>query len=412
MKVAYVLSRYPTLTETFIRAELQALLLAGVDLHIYPLRGDQNTAWIIKSLSDGGVSEHVRRFGFALLPANIMCTLGLALSDWGRFYRAVQLFWRTRPAGWRAGVKALFILPKACRIAVHMREWGGEHVHAHFANLPAAAAAFIGNLLEIPFSFTAHAFDIYGRDATSLNRLTTAAYFAVTISQRNRAYLAEGMNKDVAARIHVIHCGVDKSWFTGTGPADGPFVAIGRLVPKKGFHVLVEAMELLTQRGIDARCEIIGDGEQRRELERSIALRGLKDRVVLLGPLPPEKVRERLARARAFVLPCHKAPDGDMDGIPVSLMEAMAMQKLVVSTAVSGIMELVTNEQTGLLVPEKDPQALADTLESLLAGRIDAAAIGQRACAVVAAEFDSHRNAHSLLQLMTQHMNTGDSNGM
>jgi colanic acid/amylovoran biosynthesis glycosyltransferase len=401
VRIAYVLSRYPVLTETFIREELLTMLGDGVDLRVYPLRGPQDTAWVIADQPDGGISERVRRFGFALSPANLAALVREALRAPGRFAAAARLLLRVSPGGAAGAAKALFLLPKLCRIAGDLRGFGPCHVHAHFANLPAAGAAFLGRLLPAPCSFTSHAFDIYGRDRASLDRLATAVDFVVTISERNRAHHRAGLPASRQDRVHLVHCGVDTDDFA-PAPAtpDGPFLAVGRLVPKKGFHLLVRALATLRDQGLDRRCVIIGEGEQRGELAALIAELGLGDRVTLAGPLPPAAVREALTGAAAFVLPCIETPGGDVDGIPVSLMEAMAMRKVVVTTAISGIGELVTDGVDGLLLPPGDVAALASALARLAGGEVDTAALGERARARVEAGFDRRRNARRLQALV------------
>lgn len=400
MRIAYVLSRYPVLTETFIRDELATMLADGIDLRVYPLRGPQDTAWVIADQPDGGISNHVRRFGFALSPGNLAACLRELVRDPVRYTTACGVLFRCAPSGPAGFAKALFLLPKLCRIAGNLRSWGPAHVHAHFANLPAAAAAFLGALLGLPCSFTSHAFDIYGRDRASLGRLLAAVDFAVTISERNRAYQVQLSAPAVHPRIHVVHCGVDTDNFAPAPAADGPFLAVGRLVPKKGFDVLVRSVAALREGGLDARCDIIGEGPQRPELEALIADLGVADRVRLLGPQPPQAVREALVHARALVLPCIEAPDGDVDGIPVSLMEAMSMEKVVVTSGISGIGELVVDRRNGLLVPSGDPSALASVLGSLLRGEVNGMAMGRQARDTVLAGFDCRKNARRLQGLV------------
>jgi len=400
VKIAYVLSRYPVLTETFIKVELQTMLEDRQELRVYPLRGAQNTAWVIENLPDGGIGENVRRFGFALSPGNLAALVREAAASPRRFLGAVRTFLAVTPAGAAGKAKALFILPKACRIAGDVRGWGADHVHAHFANLPAAVAVFVARLAGITCSYTSHAFDIYGRDAGSLARLTAEADFVATISERNRSHYREILPGDGIDKVKIVHCGIDLNEFQGVGPATGPLVAVGRLVPKKGFDVLVRAVGILKERGEAVRCLIIGEGEQRAELAELIARHGLEAHVELAGPRPPEDVRAALASAAAFVLPCVQAPDGDVDGIPVSLMEAMAMEKVVVTTPISGITELVTDGVDGLLVPQCDPVALAEALAPRLHGGADAEAMGRRARLKIQAEFDSRANARLLRRTM------------
>ncbi len=411
MKVAYILSRYPVLTETFIKVELQTILGDGIDLRVYPLRGAQDTAWVIDSQPDGGIGDRVRRFGFSFSARNLGAMLAEAFASPRLFAGGTKLFLKASPGGFLGVAKALFILPKACRIVRDIRRWAPDHVHAHFANLPATVAAFTGHLLGISCSYTSHAFDIYGRDEASLKQLTEVVDFVATISERNRAFYGSVVSPEAAAKVQIVHCGVDLQSFAAVGPGDGPLVSVGRLVPKKGFRYLVEAIAELANRGIAARCKIIGEGEQRQELADLISHHNLDDQIELAGPQPPEVVREALAQSAAFVLPCVEAADGDVDGIPVSLMEAMAMEKVVLTTDISGIAELVTDGEDGLLVKQRNSIALADALAPLLTGEFDAARIGQRARVEVAAEFDCRTNARRLVSFMQDPATDGKGEG-
>ena len=400
MKIAYVLSRYPTLTETFIKEELLTMVMDGVELRVYPLRGPQDTAWVIDKEPDGGISDCVRRFGLAIAPANLGAALLEFMRSPLRFLRAANMIVRVSPSGPVGMAKALFLLPKACRITRDIRAWGACHVHAQFANMPGAVGAFIGHLLPATCSVTAHAFDIYGRDRTSLGRLGRAVDFFVTISEKNREFLTAGPVPVPSDRVHVVHCGVDLDAFPATEQVQGPLLAVGRLVPKKGFDLLVRAIAELRARNVPARCRIIGEGEEREALAQLIADLSVGDLVELLGPLPPTEVRKELARASAFVLPCVHAPGGDVDGIPVSLMEAMSMGRIVVTSDVSGIRELVTDGQDGVVLPQGDVGALADAIERLVTGEMDAASMGRHARATIEAGFDCRANARRLQSLI------------
>jgi glycosyltransferase involved in cell wall biosynthesis len=176
-------------------------------------------------------------------------------------------------------------------------------------------------------------------------------------------------------------------------------ISIGQLWERKGLRYLVEACGVLRDRGADFRCEIVGDGPLRAELEALIQELDLADRVLLTGPQPFPEVVRRYRRASVFVLPCIVTDEGDRDGIPNVILEAMASRLPVVSTAVSGIPEVIHDGETGLVVPQRDPAAIADAVQRLAADPGLAAAIGERANALVRAEFDPDRNVGRLLEL-------------
>jgi glycosyltransferase involved in cell wall biosynthesis len=223
----------------------------------------------------------------------------------------------------------------------------------------------------------------------------------VTISRFNVEWLATRATPRARDRLQVIHCGVDLSTlpFRADGREAGLIVAVGRLDAIKGFDVLIDAMGELARQGRSVRCRIIGEGPLKPQMEAAIARQGLGQMVQLVGALPQAEVRAALYGASIFALPSVVTVTGDRDGIPVSLMEAMAAGTPSVSTRVSGIPELIEHGTEGLLVPERDPAALAQALARLL----DDPAFGQRvaiaARAKVEREFDAASEARKLLEL-------------
>jgi glycosyltransferase involved in cell wall biosynthesis len=212
--------------------------------------------------------------------------------------------------------------------------------------------------------------------------------------------------REAEDRIHVLHCGVDLGKFAprnGTAPDGGGeppvFLAVGRLVPKKGYGYLVEAARILEDRRVPFEVRIIGGGPDQEALAGNIGRLGLVNRVKLEGSMPQEKLLPILRDADGFVLPCVLAKDGDQDGIPVSLMEAMAFGIPCVSTSISGIPELIESGKEGLLVPEKDPRALADALEILARDRDLRERLGRAARRKVEAAFTLEGLARELDRL-------------
>jgi glycosyltransferase involved in cell wall biosynthesis len=254
-------------------------------------------------------------------------------------------------------------------------------------------------LTGLSYSVTTHAFDIFLPNAHRTENLRRASH-VVTISEFNRRHLA---TIGVAKEIALIPCGLDLSQFApGERHQRGypTIAAVGRLDPIKGFLVLIDACALLTQRGVEFKCDIIGDGPQRSELAARIARHGLNDRVRLLGALEQQQVRTRVAAARVFTLPCIRLPNGDQDGIPVSLMEAMALRVPVVTTPVSGIPELVKDGLSGVLVRPGDPEALAAGILRVLTDDALADAIGAGGRSVVEDRHDINAIAAELASLI------------
>jgi glycosyltransferase involved in cell wall biosynthesis len=284
-----------------------------------------------------------------------------------------------------------------------LRRAGIDHVHAHFAT----AAARLANLAHLmggpPYSVTAHAKDIYHRRARPrrLRQKLGDAEFVATVSNANRSHLTAVL-RDLG-RIELVPNSVDLGRL---GAPNGEIrrpdlvLAVARLVEKKGLEDLVEACRLLEARGTPVRLEIVGDGPLRARLERAAA-RGDVD-VTFHGPLPQERVLPLYRRAAVVCLPCVVVSTGDRDGLPTSLLEAMALGAPVVSTPVGGIAELVVHEETGLLVPEHDPEALAAALGRLLGDRALATALAERARLHVEAHYSLERSVTELRALFSE----------
>ncbi|WP_460890901.1 glycosyltransferase family 4 protein, partial [Ramlibacter alkalitolerans] len=304
-------------------------------------------------------------------------------------------------AGWRDFVRAGWL-------AAQLRDDGVRHLHVHFISAPADIAQLAAHIAGIPFSISAHAKDIYLSRPLDLRRKLQAARFTVTCTEANRATLAAIAPQ---APVRLMYHGIDREVFhpsrrTGAPAQEAPLiVAVGRLRAKKGLDTLIDACRLLHERGERVRCEIVGYGEEHDALARHIASAGLADHVRLAGKLPRDQVLECYARAAVFVQPSRIAADGDRDGIPNVLLEAMAMGLPVVASRVSGIPELVQDGVNGLLVEPDAAPALANAISQLLRQPQQAAAFGERARATVAGAFDNDVNLGTLVGLLaTSHV--------
>jgi glycosyltransferase involved in cell wall biosynthesis len=263
-------------------------------------------------------------------------------------------------------------------------------------------ALVAGRLLGIPYSVTAHARDIYVRPVLLRAKLLEAK-FVCTCTDYNRVCLSQTMGEELNDRLHLVYHGLDLDDFTPPAPrlqSHLPVIlSVGRLTEKKGFVYLIHACRLLKNREYSFQCHIVGEGPLRRELENLVTEFGLQDTVALCGAVPHTKVIEEYRQAALFVLPCIMASDGDRDGIPNVLIEAMAMELPVVSTCHSGIPELVQAGKNGILVPPGDTEALAGALAELL-DRLDLRqALGQRGRQTVLENFDVERNVRRMFDL-------------
>jgi colanic acid/amylovoran biosynthesis glycosyltransferase len=394
-RLGYVLKRFPRISETFVAAELIEL----------ERQGERVTVFAISRPDESFVHAFLDE-----LRALVVYLPHRPLGEPLRTARALAGVLRASPQGWlRAALAALSTprqilawrrLLQATVLREELTRAGIEHVHAHFAT----AAARLANLAHLmdgpPYSVTAHAKDIYHRRACPrrLREKLGDAAFVATVSEANHAHLTAVMGD--RGRVEVVPNSADLRRLgspNGVPRRHGLVLAVARLVEKKGLEYLIEACGLLAARGTAARLAIVGDGPLRARLER------LSDRVaadvVFHGALPQEQVLPLYRRAAVVCLPCVVVSTGDRDGLPTSLLEAMALGAPVVSTRVGGIGELVRHEETGLLVPERDPEALADALERLLTDRSLAAALAGAGREHVEAHFSLERSVFELRAL-------------
>jgi colanic acid/amylovoran biosynthesis glycosyltransferase len=398
LKVAYIMSRFPKISETFVLYEMLALQQQGVGVEVFPLIDEHATV----------IHEEAKPF-VARAHYQPVLSWPILKAQW-HFLRTkpiayLGLWWEVLRGAWGSAnylIGGLGILPKAACFAFEMRALGVTHIHAHFANHPTVAALAAHRLTGIPFSFTAHAHDLYV-DRHMLEQKVRAAAFVVAISQYNKELIVKHCGEDVRDKVVVIHCGVDTSLFRPRRKSAGrPFtiVCVGALEEKKGQTYLVEACRLLKERNLDFVCDLIGQGQTRLALEQQIARAGLADQVRLAGGRPRHEVLRILEQADAVALPSIQTKSGKMEGIPVALMEPMACEVPVVSTRISGIPELVEDGQTGLLVPPQDPAALADALERLARDPELGRRLGRAGRAKVLREFELTDNATKLTNMM------------
>jgi glycosyltransferase involved in cell wall biosynthesis len=398
--VAYVVSRFPQISETFILNEILELERSGVRVEVFSLLRDRT------EVRHPEAEDLVRRCVYA-------SSSPLALT-------AAQVHWLLRRpraylhAWWRAlrgnagSMKFLSRAPMAAAsgalFALEAERRGVRHIHAHYAT-HTALAAYVAHLLTgLPYSFTAHAHDIYV-DRSMLEEKLRGAQFVVAISEYNRRLLAGLYGEDAGGRVSVVHCGIDTAVFSPRAqPEPGRalrILCVASLQDYKGHPYLIEACALLRDRDVPFRLTLVGDGEDRPAIERQIADLGLGDTVDVLGPQPRERVAELLAGADVAVLPSVVTPSGKQEGIPVVLMEALAMEVPVVATRISGVPELIEDGRTGLLVPERDSEALAGAIERVRSDPEGARAMAAAGREKVLAEFDLRRNAAELRELLT-----------
>jgi colanic acid/amylovoran biosynthesis glycosyltransferase len=410
IKLVYIIGRYPELTTTFIEREINALRQLG-DVEVQPVS-------IRYPMTPSTISpEHqaVRRETLYLIPKS-WAEFNLAAFIAGNLYfgllRPVKywsvllyLLTHAHPS-FRARLMTVLHFWQGVHAANLLRRKDFDHLHAHFIDRAVVVALVVSRLLGKSYSLTAHAVDIYTKKVLIREKISNAR-FIVTVSEYNKAYLLDTYPGLDPNKIHILHPWVDLSGFVP--PSDRPahaqlqILSVGRLVEKKGHSDLIEACHLLQQQGLDFECRIVGDGPLGPKLEEQAARHNLQERVRLMGGQPQSQVRWLLQQwADLFALPCVIAGDGDRDGMPVALAEAMAMELPVISTDIVGIRELV-QPGTGILVPPHDPAALAEALRTIgtqvPAGRIE---MGRRGRAIVEAEFNLFKGTRQLARLFRE----------
>ncbi len=398
-KIAYIMSRFPHLPETFILREMIAIEELGLRISLYPLIVQRQTIihaeaqdWMTRCNQLGWISPEILSANWHQLRRKPAQYASLFLRLFSGHLRNPKIF-----------IRALALFPKAARMAELMKAEGIQHIHAHYATYPALAAWLIHNLTGIPYSITVHAHDIYV-DRTMLAPKIREATFIAAISQFNRQFLAHHLGEWVLEKTHVVHCGIQPERYNSAKKTDSEcfeLVSIGSLQPYKGQHYLIAACAHLRQRGLNFRCQIIGGGELLADLQNQINETQLNDFVVLTGPQPQDKVAEILSTADCYVQPSIITASGKMEGIPVALMEALAVGLSVVATDISGISELVQPGRTGWLTPEKDPLALANAILEVKNQPAEAQKRAQAGKMLVYEEFDLRKNSALLAALFS-----------
>jgi len=425
--VAYVLKAYPRLSETYIHSEIHRLERLGLPLRLYSIKP-------VEESEQGPRHPVVQRIRAqpVYLP-EVGSVSGVSAIRWLRdnlrpFLGPLARCFRRRPAGlcraaraalaqavrarprWSAPPRKIYLKEflQAVALSDHVSAAPDvRHLHAHYAHGSTTVAWLASQITGLPFSFTAHAKDVYSEDlnpAGLLRRKLLAARFAVTCTEAG----AEHMRRIAPeARIHVIYHGLveDLRQALDDGArAPRPngslrMLGVGRLVAKKGFDTFVDACAELQSDGIPFQATIAGpDGPYGRVVRELIVARGLEDRIHLAGAMSQDELLTEYARADAFCLPC-RIVGADRDGIPNVLVEAMAAGTPVVSTRISGIPELVTSGANGLLVAPDDPVALAGALRTLHGDPELAARLGSAGRATVLERFDGERLARQLADL-------------
>ena len=393
MKIGYVLKRYPRYSETFVVNEILAHEAAGLEVEIVALRPPSDTHF-------QDIISRVRA------PVNYLSASGIKAED---FWTALEGAAVSSPGLWtalgEAGSEDARDIYQAALLAREARLKGITHLHAHFATASTTVARLAAKFAGIPYTFTAHAKDIFHESVCpeDFRRKLEDAAGVVTVSDYNLRYLRENYGP-AAQRMRRVYNGLDLQRFTYKAPLHRlpKIVAVGRLVEKKGFADLIGACATLAASGRRFTCEIVGSGELEADLRGQIDQSGAGGMVRLIGHRPQAEVVRLVQEAAAFVAPCVLGEDGNRDGLPTVLLEAMALGTPVVSTDVTGIPEVLRDGETGLLVPQRNSAALAGAISRLTGDFTLRVRLANRARRLIEADFNVHDNAAHLREIFAE----------
>lgn len=398
MHIAYLAPEIPSVSGTFVYEEIAALMRREFTVSVFAVH--RPPASVIKCVPWHQEILYLYEAGFA----SIISTL--VSKPWSQPGLRKSFKWFIQDI-WSVGLlssqcpRFIYQFLTAVRLARMLRDRKVDHLHIHFAHVPTQIGMYAAAMVGIPFTVMAHANDIFERGLLLPTKAKRAKKF-LTISDFNCAYLQRcGVP---AEKLAVVRCGVQVSGEPSL-QVDSPkprfrIGSLGRLVEKKGFDVLIEAVGVLRQRAHQLELLIAGDGPLRNELTTLVEQRGLAQNVTFVGPISHSAVPAWMATLDAFALACKPDANGDMDGIPVVLMEAMAQGLPVVSSRLSGIPELVIDQRTGLLAEPGAVQGLADQIERLISSPAYAKSLAQHGQTHVRNEFGQDVNIDRLLSHM------------
>lgn len=396
MKIAYLINQYPKVSHSFIRREILALERQGYDVLRLAMRGWADELRDDEDLHERSATRYVLQDGAAALGMDV---LRMAVKRPGRFMKALALACKIGLRADRPLPLHLIYLAEACRIVPWMEAHGARHLHAHFGT-NSTEVAMLAHMLGGPaYSFTVHGPEEFDKPQFLwLAEKIRRSAFVVAVSSFGRSQLYRWAAHEDWGKVEVVHCGIDPGFHAVASqpiPAAPRLVCVGRLCEQKGQMLLVRAVQAVVAKGIPIHVVLAGDGEMRGAIETLIAECGLGQHISITGWIDGNRVREEILAARALVLPSFA------EGLPVVVMEAMALRRPVLSTYIAGIPELVLDGENGWLFPAGDVAALARVLETCLsAAPAQMQAMGEAGYHRVLARHDIDTEAAKLARLL------------
>lgn len=397
LKIGYIVKMFPRLSETFILNEILELERNGVEVVIFSIKKPNEGRFHPQLSGLKAKVFYLEDFDSKKWPHWISPQWS-ELSSYS--HRIWELLGEALAAGDNSRIEYIWW---AAWIASQSNKLGLMRLHAHFASMPSTIAYFTHRINGMPFSFTAHAKDIYvyTMDEHYLREKLSAANFVVTVTNYNKRYLLEKAPEIDAEKIKVIYNGINLEYFkpdSSVTRKESLILGVGRLVVKKGFGDLLEACQLLKKKNISFQCLIVGEGPEALELEKARKTLGLENEVTFTGAKNLEEVFSLMQTATLFCLPCKFAPDNNVDALPTVLLEALACGLPIVSTNISGTPEIVDSNENGLLVEQNDPKALSNQMERLLSSPILRASFAEKGREKAVDKFDLHKNVKTLIK--------------
>ena len=397
--LVYIIGTYPGLTTTFIDREIRALRRQGVQMHVVSIRKPHT----ILSFDQ----DELLKITSYLIPVSWLkfaaTHLRFAFQKPTIYFGTLLELVRSPHPDFMTRLKTVLHFAEGVYAAGLISEHPCDHIHAHFVDRASTVALVASRLLNLPYSVTAHANDIYINPILLPLKLSKASFVA-TCTDYNRQHLQEVTHLN--GKLHCLYHGLDLETYPPSADHSMEIIptitSVGQLKEKKGFQYLLQACLILKSKDYIFNCQIIGEGNLRSELERQIHELSLENFVTLRGALPHESVIQEYQHSTLFVLPCITGSDGDRDGIPNVILEAMAMQLPVVSTQHSGIPEVIKSGVNGLLVPPADAPSLANAIASLIDDPFLRTQLGRRGRQTVTRQFNAMDNAGRLLDEMVK----------
>jgi colanic acid/amylovoran biosynthesis glycosyltransferase len=359
MHIAYLVSQYPAVSHSFIRREILALERQDIEIMRVALRGWDAELVGSEDLLERERTRYVQRGG---APVMLLALVRMLVTRPMRLAQAAILAWQMGRRADRPLPVHFVYLAEACRIEPWLRAAKIQHMHVHFANNSAEIAMLVHVLGGPQWSLTVHGRDLENAPFARLAAKVQDCLFVIAISSYGRSQLYRWVEHQHWDKIKVVHCGLEPDYAVRQNPVSSTerFVCVGRLSPEKGQLLLIDAAQRLAAQGAQFELVLVGDGELRSDIEALIARYHLQARVRITGWMSSEQVRNEILAARALVVPSFS------EGIPVVIMEAMALRRPVISTFVGGIPELVLPNKHGWLVPAGDVEALVRAMKACL----------------------------------------------